>query len=69
MPIVIDLIRFAEVPSPIVFVSSSRIFAARHKELTSSHGFVMLILIFILAYAICVTSVPNGWKVIVGPVF
>ena len=66
MSIVIDFIKFAEVPSPIVLVSSSRILAARHNELTSSYSLVMLILIFILAYANCVTSFPKGWKVIVG---
>ena len=66
MPIVIDFIRLADVPSPIDLVSSSRIFAAKHNELTSSYSLVMLILIFMLAYANCVTSFPKGWKVIVG---
>ena len=69
MSIVIDFIRLADVPSSIDLVSSSRMFAAKHNELTSSYSLVMLILIFMLAYANCVTSFPKGWKVIVGSAF
>ena len=69
MSIVIDFIRLTDVPSPIEFVSSSTIFAAKHNELTSSYSLVMLILIFMLAYANCVASFPKGWKVIVGSAF
>ena len=50
MSIVIDYIRLADVQSPIVLVSSLRILAAKHNELTSMYSLVMLILILILAY-------------------
>ena len=49
MSIVIDFIRLADVPSPIDLVSSSRIFAAKHNELTSLYSLVMLILVYMLA--------------------
>ena len=55
MSIVIDYIRLADVQSPIVLVSSLRILAAKHNELTSMYSLVMLILILILAY-------PNNFQ-------